>query len=74
MRLKLVDFESQLLKSKLLSPNRNFNKDSEEVQTTMEKHHQLKTDIQLLTEEWEKKLTLEAERVNGALAEVQEKG
>jgi hypothetical protein len=39
----------------------------------MEKHHQLKTDIQLLTEEWEK-LTLEAERVNGALAEVQEKG
>jgi len=27
---------------------------------TMEKHHQLKTDIQLLTEEWEK-LTLEAE-------------
>jgi regulator of replication initiation timing len=38
----------------------------------MEKHHQLKTDIVQLTEEWET-LTLEAERINGELAEAEEK-
>jgi regulator of replication initiation timing len=68
-----VDFESQLAEIETAFAKPEFYKDSEEVQTTMEKHHQLKADIQLLTEEWEK-LTLEAERVNGALAEVQEKG
>jgi ATP-binding cassette subfamily F protein 3 len=69
---QLVDFESQLAEIETAFAKPEFYKDSEEVQTTMEKHHQLKTDIQLLTEEWEK-LTLEAERINGALAEVQEK-
>ena len=44
-----------------------------EVQATMEKHHQLKIDIQRLTEEWEK-LTLEAERMQLELAEVEGKG
>jgi len=38
----------------------------------MEKHHQLKADIVHLTEEWEK-LTLEAERINGELAEAEDK-
>jgi ATP-binding cassette subfamily F protein 3 len=70
---RLVDFESQLAEIETAFAKPEFYKDSEEVQTTMEKHHQLKADIQHLTEEWEK-LTLEAERVNGALAEVQEKG
>jgi hypothetical protein len=32
----------------------------------MQKHHQLKADIQRLTEEWEK-LSLEAERVKGEM-------
>jgi len=70
---QLVDLESQLVEIETAFAKPEFYKDSEEVQTTMEKHHQLKTDIQRLTEEWEK-LTLETERVNGALAEVQAKG
>jgi ATP-binding cassette subfamily F protein 3 len=70
--VRLAEFESQLSEIEIAFAKPEFYKDSEEVQTTMEKHHQLKTDIQRLTEEWEK-LTLEAERVNGALAQVEEK-
>jgi len=47
------------LKSKLLSAKPEFYKDSEESTNTMRNTIKLKTDIQLLTEEWEK-LTLEA--------------
>ena len=70
---QLSECERQLAEIEAAFTRPEFYKDSEEVQTTMEKHHQLKIDIQRLTEEWEK-LTLEAERVNGELAEVEGKG
>ena len=69
---QLVGAEAQLAEIEAAFARPEFYKDSEEVQTTMEKHHQLKIDIQRLTEEWEK-LTLEAERVQGEIAEVEGK-
>jgi hypothetical protein len=39
----------------------------------MEKHHQLKIDIQRLTEEWEN-LTLQAEKVQGEMEQAGIKG
>jgi ATP-binding cassette subfamily F protein 3 len=64
---ELTSCEVRLAEIETAFTRPEFYKDSEEVQTTMEKHHQLKIDIQRLTEEWEK-LTLEAERVNGEIA------
>ena len=69
---QLTACESQLMEIESAFAKPEFYKDSEAVQATMEKHHQLKEDIQRLTAEWEK-LTLEAERVNGELAEAEEK-
>ncbi|MGP8078984.1 MAG: ABC-F family ATP-binding cassette domain-containing protein [Dehalococcoidales bacterium] len=69
---QLAACESQLTEIEAAFAKPEFYKDSEAVQATMEKHHQLKEDIQRLTAEWEK-LTLEAERVNGELAEAEEK-
>jgi regulator of replication initiation timing len=69
---RLAEFEGQLADIETAFAKPEFYKDSEAVQATMEKHHQLKADIVQLTEEWEK-LTLEAERVNGELAAVEEK-
>jgi ATP-binding cassette subfamily F protein 3 len=69
---ELAVFETQLLNIETAFTKPEFYKDSEAVQTTMEKHHQLKADIRRLTGEWEK-LTLEAERLQGELAEVEEK-
>ena len=70
---QLTACESQLMEIEAAFARPEFYKDSEAVQATMEKHHQLKADIVQLTGEWEK-LTLEAERVNGELAEVEDKG
>jgi FtsZ-interacting cell division protein YlmF len=64
---ELATCEAQLAEIEIAFTKPEFYKDSEEVQTTMEKHHQLKIDIQRLTEEWEK-LTLAAESVNGEIA------
>ncbi len=69
---RLAEFEAQLAEIEVSFAKPEFYKDSEAVQSTMEKHHQLKTDIVQLTEEWET-LTLEAERINGELAEAEEK-
>ena len=41
---------------------------SAQVQADMQKHHQLKEDIQHFTEEWEK-LSLEADRLKGEMEE-----
>jgi ATP-binding cassette subfamily F protein 3 len=70
--VRLAEFESQLSEIETAFAKPEFYKDSEAVQATMEKHHQLKADIVHLTEEWEK-LTLEAERINGELAEAEDK-
>ncbi len=68
---QLTACESQLMEIETAFARPEFYKDSEAVQATMEKHHQLKADIVQLTGEWEK-LTLEAERINGELAEAEE--
>jgi ATP-binding cassette, subfamily F, member 3 len=68
---QLTACESQLMEIEAAFAKQEFYKDSEAVQTTMEKHHQLKADIVRLTGEWEK-LTLEAERIQGELAEIEE--
>jgi ATP-binding cassette subfamily F protein 3 len=70
---QLAEAEKQLAEIEISFAKPEFYANTTEVQTTMEKHHQLKIDIQRLTEEWEK-LTLEAERVQLELAEVEGKG
>jgi ATP-binding cassette subfamily F protein 3 len=69
---ELAAYETQLLNIETAFTKPEFYKDSEAVQATMEQHHQLKEDIQRLTGEWEK-LTLEAERLQGELADVEGK-
>jgi ATP-binding cassette subfamily F protein 3 len=69
---QLAVAEAQLAEIETAFAKPEFYANSAEVQTTMEKHHQLKIDIQRLTEEWEK-LTLEAEKVKGEMEEVEGK-
>ena len=65
---RLAECETQLSEIEVAFARPEFYKDSEEVQTTMEKHHQLKLDIQRLTAEWES-LSLEAERLQREITE-----
>ena len=64
--------EAQLAGIEAAFAEPEFYANTSEVQATMEKHHQLKLDIQRLTAEWES-LSLEAERLKGELAEVEGK-
>jgi ATP-binding cassette subfamily F protein 3 len=59
---RLVQLETQLMEIESSFSKQEFYGNSAQVQADMQKHHQLKADIQRLTEEWEK-LSLEAERV-----------
>jgi len=59
---RLVQLETQLMEIESSFSKQEFYGNSAQVQANMQKHHQLKADIQQLTEEWEK-LSLEAERV-----------
>jgi ATP-binding cassette subfamily F protein 3 len=70
---QLAECERQLAEIETAFTRPEFYANTAEVQVTMEKHHQLKIDIQHLTEEWEK-LTLEAERVQGEMEGVEGKG
>ncbi len=63
---RLVRLETQLMELESSFSERELYGNSAQVQANMQKHHQLKADIQHLTEEWEK-LSLEAERVKGEL-------
>ena len=58
----MFSLETQLAEIEADFAKPEFYANSAQVQVTMEKHHQLRADIQHLTEEWEK-LSLEAERV-----------
>ena len=69
----MAECEAQLAEIETAFTKPEFYDNTAEVQATMEKHHQLKIDIQRLTEEWEK-LTLEAERVQGEIEEAEGKG
>jgi ATP-binding cassette subfamily F protein 3 len=70
---QLAASEAQLAEIETAFTKPEFYTNTTEVQATMEKHHQLKIDIQRLTEEWEK-LTLEAERVQREIEEMEGKG
>ena len=63
---QLAECEARLKEIESSFSQPEFYTNSAEVQTTMEKHHRLKIDIQHLTEEWEN-LSLEAERVKGEM-------
>jgi ATP-binding cassette subfamily F protein 3 len=63
---QLVQLETQLMEIESSFSNQELYGKSAQVQANMQKHHQLKADIQQLTEEWEK-LSLEAERVKGEM-------
>jgi ATP-binding cassette subfamily F protein 3 len=65
---QLVQLETQLMEIESSFSKQELYDKSAQVQANMQKHHQLKTDIQQLTEEWEK-LSLEAERIKGELEE-----
>jgi ATP-binding cassette subfamily F protein 3 len=69
---QLATNEAQLAGIEAAFAEPEFYANTSEVQATMEKHHQLKLDIQRLTAEWES-LSLEAERLKGELAEVEGK-
>ncbi len=64
--MRLVQLETQLMEIESSFSKQEFYGNSAQVQENMQKHHQLKAEIQRLTEEWEK-LTLEAERVKGEM-------
>ena len=70
---EMADLEAQLAEIEAAFASPGFYADTAKVQTTMEKHHQLKLDIQRLTEEWEK-LTLQAEKVQGEMEQAGIKG
>jgi ATP-binding cassette subfamily F protein 3 len=70
---QLAECERQLAEIETAFTKPEFYTNTTEVQATMEKHHQLKIDIQSLTEEWGK-LTLEAERVQREIEEMEGKG
>jgi ATP-binding cassette subfamily F protein 3 len=70
---KMVKFEAELAEIEAAFAKPEFYSNSAEVKVTMEKHHQLQADIQLLTEEWEK-LTMEAEYAQLQLAHIERKG
>ena len=63
---RLVQLETQLMEIESSFSKQEFYGNSAQVQANMQKHHQLKADIQRLTGEWEK-LSLEAERVKGEM-------
>jgi ATP-binding cassette subfamily F protein 3 len=63
---RLVQLETQLMEIESSFSKQEFYGDTAQVQANMQKHHQLKADIQRLTEEWEK-LSLEVERVKGEM-------
>jgi ATP-binding cassette, subfamily F, member 3 len=65
---QLADLERQVAEIESSFSKQEFYGNSVQVQADMQKHHQLKVDIQRLTEEWEK-LSLEAERVKGQMEE-----
>jgi ATP-binding cassette subfamily F protein 3 len=69
---QLAECEAQLSEIEAAFAQPEFYTNTSEVQATMEKHHQLKLDIQRLTEEWEN-LSLKAEKVQGDLAEIEGK-
>jgi ATP-binding cassette subfamily F protein 3 len=70
---EMADLEAQLAEIEAAFASPGFYADTAKVQTTMEKHHQLKLDIQRLTEEWEN-LTLQAEKVQGEMEQAGIKG
>jgi len=59
---RIAQLETQLMEIESSFSKQEFYSNSEQVQANLQKHHQLKTDIRHLTEEWES-LSLEAERV-----------
>jgi ATP-binding cassette subfamily F protein 3 len=63
---QLAECEAQLSEIEAAFAQPEFYTNTSEVQATMEKHHQLKLDIQRLTEEWET-LSLKAEKVQGEM-------
>ncbi|HEX9896218.1 MAG TPA: ABC-F family ATP-binding cassette domain-containing protein [Dehalococcoidales bacterium] len=63
---QLVQLETQLMEIESSFSKQELYDNTAQVQANMQKHHQLKTEIQQLTEEWEK-LSLEAERVKGEM-------
>jgi hypothetical protein len=69
----MADLEAQLAEIEAAFAMPEFYADTTKVQVTMEKHHQLKIDIQRLTEEWEN-LTLQAEKVQGEMEQARIKG
>ena len=70
---EMADLEAQLAEIEAAFAMPEFYADTTKVQVTMEKHHQLKIDIQRLTEEWEN-LTLQAEKVKGEMEQARIKG
>ena len=70
---EMADLEAQLAEIEAAFASPGFYADTAKVQTTMEKHHQLKLDIQRLTEEWEN-LTLQAEKLQGEMEQAGIKG
>jgi ATP-binding cassette subfamily F protein 3 len=71
--MEMAGLEAQLADIEAAFATPEFYANTTEVQTTMEKHHQLKLDIQRLTEEWEN-LTLQAEKVQGEMERAGIKG
>ena len=71
--MEMAGLEAQLADIEAAFATPEFYANTTEVQTTMEKHHQLKLDIQRLTEEWEN-LTLQAEKVQDEMERAGIKG
>jgi len=69
---QLAECETRLSEIEAAFAQPEFYTNTAEVQATMEKHHQLKLDIQRLTLEWEN-LSLKAEKVQGEMAEMEGK-